>query len=125
MKSKMIVFVLTFVLSGSLVALAQKKNDPARQPNQQQPPVIQVMPKVMLSCTPGGGKDVSTPLYVKNPTGQDLPAGTIVHWSATQKGTATGKQTLTEVLKKNNGSQVSLLGPADNIASCQAWVYKK
>jgi hypothetical protein len=126
MKSKLFVMTMTVVMSCSLLALAQmKKSDTQARQIDPKPPVIQVMPKIMLTCTPGAGKDVSTPLYVKNPTGQDLPAGTLINWTATQKGTAKGKQTLTEALKKNSGNQVSLLGPADNVASCQAWAYKK
>jgi hypothetical protein len=125
MKSKVFVMVMTVVLSCSLLALAQKKNDTPTRQQPQQNPQLPMMQKVMLSCAPGQGKDVSTPLYVKNPTGQDLPAGTIVSWSATSGGTATGKQTLTEALKKNSGNQVSLLGPAGNVGSCQAWTTKK
>ena len=122
MKSKMFVMLLTVVMSCSLLALAQKKND---TPQRQAPPMNPGLPgpqKVMLSCSPGQGKDVSTPLYVKNPTAQDLPAGTLINWQA---GNASGKQTLNEVLKKNNGNQVSLLGPAGNLGSCSAWTMKK
>jgi len=122
MKSKMFVLMLTVVMSCSLLALAQKKNDNPTRQTPQKPPVIQMMPKVTLNCSPGQGKDVSTPLYVKNPTSQDLPAGTVINWQA---GNATGKQTLTEALKKNNANQVSLLGPAGNLGSCSAWTMKK
>lgn len=125
MKSKMFVLMLTVVMSCSLLALAQKKNDNPTRQTPQKPPVIQMMPKVTLNCSPGQGKDVSTPLYVKNPTSQDLPAGTVINWQVTSGGNATGKQTLTEVLKKNSGNQVSLLGPAGNIGACSAWTMKK
>lgn len=125
MKSKVFVMMMTVVLSCSFLALAQKKNDnPGRQMPQQNPG-LPMMQKVMLTCSPGQGKDVSTPLYVKNPTGQDLPAGTVINWQATSGGNATGKQTLTEALKKNSGNQVSLLGPAGNVGSCSAWTMKK
>jgi len=88
-------------------------------------PGLTMKPKKMLTCSPGQGKDVSTPLNVKNPTAQDLAAGTVIYWSAKVNGggTANDKQTLSGVLKKNNGNEVSLLGPPGNLSSCQAWVY--
>ena len=126
MKTKFLFLLAALTLSFSVMALAQKKNDPARSPQQQNPPVVQMNPnKVTLTCAPGQGKDVSTPLNVKNPTGQDVPSGTVISWSAKSGGTATGKQTTTQVLQKNNGNQISLLGPPGNLASCQAWYFKK
>lgn len=125
MKTKFLFLLAALTLSFSVMALAQKKNDPARSPQQQNPPVMQQLGKVTLTCSPGQGKDVSTPLKVKNPTGQDVPSGTVISWSAKSGGTATGKETTTQVLKKNNGNEISLLGPPGNLASCQAWYFKK
>lgn len=127
MKTKFLFLLAALTLSFSVLALAQKKNDPARSPQQQNPPVIQMNPnKVVLSCTSGNPGDVSTPLNIKNPTAQNVPAGTIIYWSAKKgAGNATGKQTTTQVLLKNNGNEISVLGPPDNIASCQAWYFKK
>lgn len=128
MKSKMMALLMALTVSCSLVAFAQKKNDNSPRQPQQQPPVMQVPgpgTKVMLSCSPGQGKDVSTPLYVKNMTATDVPANTMIFWTAQKQGTVNGKQLITEMLKKNGGNQVSLLGPPDNLASCQAWYFKK
>lgn len=126
MKTKFLFLLAILTLSFSVMALAQKKNDPSRSPQQDQPPIAQIPGKVVLSCSPGQGKDVSTPLYVKNPTGQDVPAGTVINWVAKKGGAnAAGKETTTQVLQKNNGNQLSLLGPPDNLASCQAWYFKK
>jgi hypothetical protein len=129
MKSKFFVFMAAAIMTFTLafVASAQKKNDPATTPKidpANMPKIAQRPQTVTLTCSPGQGKDVSTPLYVKNPTATDLPAGTVIHWSAVKGGTATGKETTTAVLKKNSGNQVSVLGPPDNIASCKAWVVK-
>jgi hypothetical protein len=126
MKTKFLFLLAALTFSFSVLALAQKKNDPTRSP-QQNPPVIQQLPgKIVLSCQSGNPGDVSTPLNIKNPTAQDVPAGTTIHWSAKKgAGNATGKQTTTQVLLKNNGNQISVLGPPDNIASCQAWYFKK
>ncbi len=128
MKSKFLFLLVTLTLSFSVMALAQKKNDDKQRQSPQKPPIIQQLPgKVALSCSPGGGKDVSTPLYAKNPTAQDVPAGTIIYWSAKVGGggTATNKEPTTQVLQKNSGNQISLLGPPGNLASCQAWYFKK
>ena len=128
MKTKFLFLLAVVTLSFSVMALAQaqKKNDPTRSP-QQNPPVMQQLPgKILLTCTSGNPGDVSTPLNVKNPTALDVPAGTIIYWSAKKgAGNATGKQTTTQLLQKNNGNQISVLGPPDNIASCQAWYFKK
>src|SRR5581483_10420216 len=106
MKSRFFV-LLSMALATLMLTLAvsaQRKNDkPSVNPN------MNVKPKKMLTCSPGQGKDVSTPLNVKNPTAQDLAAGTVIYWSAKVNGggTANNKQTLTSVLKKNNGNEVS------------------
>jgi hypothetical protein len=104
----------------TLAVSAQRKND---KPSTDQG--LTMKPKKMLTCAPGQGKDVSTPLNVKNPTAQDLAAGTVIYWSAKVNGggTANNKQTLSGILKKNNGNEVSLLGPPGNLSSCQAWTY--
>ncbi len=116
---------LTTMLALAVSAQSNKKNDPATRPSQPNGPMVKPGgQKVMLTCSPGQGKDVSTPLNVKNPTAQDLPSGTLVYWSAKSGGTANNKQTLSSVLKKNNGNEVSLMGPPGNQASCQAWVIK-
>lgn len=126
MKTKFLFLFAALTLSFSVMALAQKKNDPSRAP-QQNPPVMQQLGKVMLTCSPGQGKDVSTPMHVKNPTATDVPSGTVISWSAKVAGggTATNKETTTQVLQKNNGNQINLMGPAGNLASCQAWYFKK
>lgn len=128
MKNKMIALLMALTVSGSMVAMAQKKNDNTNRQSPQQPPVMQVPgpgAKVMLQCTPGGGKDVSTPLNVKNMTATDVPANTMIFWTAQKQGAVNGKELTTQVLKKNGGNQFSLLGPPDNVASCQAWYFKK
>ncbi|MBI1762804.1 MAG: hypothetical protein HYR56_15340 [Acidobacteria bacterium] len=103
----------------ALVVSAQMKKNP------NSPLPIPRGQKVSLTCTPGGGKDVSTPLYVKNPTAQDIAANTLIYYSATQGGTPTNsKQTAGQILKKNNGNEISLLGPPGGVASCQAWIIK-
>ena len=131
MKSKFFVLMAAAIMTLTLAFVASgqsnKKNDPSTTPKidpANMPKIAQRPQTITLTCSPGGGKDVSTPLYVKNPTAADLPAGTVIHWSAVKAGTATGKETTTAVLKKNSGNQVSLLGPPDNIASCKAWVVK-
>ena len=129
MKSKFFVLMaavmMTLTLAFAASGQSNKKVDPSINPKvNPNGATMQRGQKVMLTCSPGPGKDVSTPLNVKNPTAQDLAAGTVIYWSAVKAGTATGKQTTTAVLKKNSGNEVSLLGPPDNIASCQAWVIK-
>ena len=117
--------IVTATLSFSLMANPQAKKDPGTTKMDQNPPAtMQRGQKVSLTCKPGQGKDVSTPLYVKNPTAQDLPSGVLVHWTSTAGGTATGKETTTTVLQKNNGNEIKLMGPAGNQGSCQAWIVK-
>ncbi len=130
MKSKFFVLmsVALVTLMLSLAVSAQRKNDKNDKndrPIVTNPGNMTVKPKIMLTCAPGQGKDVSTPLNVKNPTAQDLPSGKLIYWSAKVNGggTATDKQTLSAVLKKNSGNEASLLGPPGNLSSCQAWTY--
>jgi hypothetical protein len=122
MKSKVVILMSVALISLmlTLAVSAQRKND---KPNTN--PGLAVKPKKLLTCSPGQGKDVSTPLNVKNPTAQDLAAGTVIYWTAKVNGggTANDKQTTTTVLKKNSGNEVSLLGPPGNLSSCQAWTY--
>jgi len=117
--------IVTATLSFSLMANPQAKKDPGTTKMEPNPPAtMQRGQKVSLTCKPGQGKDVSTPLYVKNPTAQDLPSGVVVHWSSVAGGTANGTETTTVVLKKNSGNEIKLMGPAGNQGSCQAWVVK-
>lgn len=115
--------LVTMALALAASAQSNKRPDPGTKP-QVNPEVIKrgVPQKVMLTCTPGGSKDVSTPLYVKNPTANDIAANTLVYYTA--NGGSTSKQQLTQVLKKNNGNEVSLLGPAGGVSACQAWIMK-
>ena len=97
----------TVVLWILTAVLLKSKKNPTDKPIAQNPGMV-AKPKIMLTCAPGQGKDVSTPLYVKNPTATDIASGKVIYWSATQKGTATGKETTTAVLKKRERDFPSL-----------------